>query len=161
MYFTVDLKSKEGSIIRLSLSSIDSEVLPKELVEFMNGVEIVEVVLERISQTSVVSFHTLMQIVCIVENELKKHDNVILFFYCDDRSNIYMRNRRYSPQEYRSLLFSHIISRYLSRLFDLEYVDAPLLFHSEHDIYMHLIYRPKHQLAVEVLKGFLANMAVK
>lgn len=162
MFFTIDLQSHKGDRVRVSLSSIDKSLFPDEIRSLLGNVDIVEIILERTDTSSaVLPFSILAEIANAIGREVSQKDNIILYFYCDDSHDVSRRDQSLLPQQYRSVLFERIISRYLQQHSEADFVDSQLIYQNDNPVYIHLIYSQRYKLAYEVLKGFLAEMAVK
>lgn len=161
MEISVGITTREGDILRLSMSTIDRELFPQNISELISEIEIFEVILERETGAHPISLVSLMKVAEIIGNIMAENENAILYFYCDDIHDIPRRNRNLSPQHYRSFLFSRMHERYTYKHGISDIIDLPIILKSEHDIYIHFIIREKHLKIANGLKSYLSKLALK
>ena len=91
----------------------------QELVSWQldTSVEMYEVVLLRVSGDETTSFKSLAQISTFVKGFMYNHPAAILYFYCDDMHDILRAHKHadYSPQQFRSYLFSALFDREMAK----------------------------------------------
>lgn len=125
-------------------------------------IEIVEIDLERISGTRPATLKTLMKIAEGIADFFNQDDHVILYYYCDDTSDIPSGSSRHTdiwPQEYRSQLFSRMFQRQVVRhALEEDIVDVIIrIQQGDRPVIMHLIARAKHKHYVETLQAYIMH----
>ena len=113
MDITFDIQTDKGDQIMVALSYYDTETLQTFTHDPVTlTLTFYDVTLVRISGQGTVGIKTLKAI-C---NELFKfmvgNDTVVLCFYCDDMTDVSRRHMEFTPQEYRSRLFSRMFDMY-------------------------------------------------
>ena len=91
------------------------------------------------------------------------HENVILYYVCDDMAEVPMNAKKkaegYSVQYYRNRLFSNLFQK-LQSLLSIRVVDLPICIDAcDNDMYIHIIARAEHfdiatKIKQDVLEGF-------
>ena len=91
------------------------------------------------------------------------HENVILYYVCDDIAEVPMNAKKkaegYSVQYYRNRLFSNLFQK-LQSLLSIRVVDLPICIDAcGNEMYIHLIARAEHldvasRIKLDVLEGF-------
>lgn len=84
MEISVGINTREGDVLRLSMSTIDKELFPQNIAGLIGEAEILDVVLEREVGKQPVSLVSLMKVADIIGNIMAENENAILYFYCDD-----------------------------------------------------------------------------
>lgn len=161
MEVSVSITTPEKDVIRLSLSSIDKNILPDNIIETLGNIEILDVVLERTYGNNTIPLRTLMKIAEIINGIMKENENAMLYFYCDDMHDIERRNKSTSPQQYRSNLFSKMHERYIIENNITNIMNLPIILKADRDIYIHLIAREKHLPIANKIKHYLLDLAIK
>lgn len=106
------------------------------------SIEIYDVVLLRDSGDGTTSFKSLAQISTFVKDFMSNHPNAILYFYCDDIHDIQRTHKHidYSPQQFRSQLFSLLFDREMTKHQDTKLVNnVQTITTAQGTAYIHLI----------------------
>ena len=128
------------------------------------SLEMYEVVLLRVSGDVVSSFKSLAMIAGFLHNFMLEHSDAVLYFYCDDMHEINKTNKHidYSPQLYRSKLFSTLFDRELQKQHDsnlrnnVQAITTP-----DGTAYIHLVTAEENQHVVEHIHEQLENLSRK
>ena len=140
---------------RIGFETIEAGFLQDEVFEYLNkeGVEIVEVLLERVKGTEKTSIAVLAEISAIIYRLFENNENVILYFFCDDLNEIPCTHKNMSPQAYRSSLFSAMFERFVRKqdVCDVDNVSISIeaLGRTE---YLHFIVRNHHQKYLDYIQ---------
>jgi hypothetical protein len=147
------ITSDSGDEYKLQFTTDRSGVIADALLNFLEskGIEVVEIGLARVKGQNVTNHHVLGQIEECVADLLRKHQNVILSFFCDFIHFIPSK-KRIPVQEYRSRLFSAMFDRYVAQhdqhdlcnhVVEVEGVSEPFFFH--------VIYRKEHEVYADMI----------
>ena len=161
MLSSTEITTQEGDVIRLSVSTINSDIFPDDVQLSLCGVEVLEIVLKREKGSNILSLFSLMQIAEILGGIMSDNDNVILYFYCDDMHDMKRRDTNILPQQFRSLLFSRMYYRYIQSNGITDIINVPVILKSDHDVYIHLITKERHIQTANALKTFLSDLSIK
>ncbi len=157
MDISFSVYSSLGDEYRVTLSTFTN--LPDTIVEILgNHIELVDVTLERISGSSIANVKILATISNIIAEVFEENENLILYFYCDDVHEIPRRNKNLSPQEYRSLLFSNMIDRYLFSKNITDIINTPIKIEAEQDIFIHIISRKSQDIYVKAIQNEILSL---
>lgn len=154
------VESPDGDIYQVALTSgLDAFFATKDICEELgNEFEIIEIDLERISGDNATTPYTLSLIAEGIGNYFLQNKKAILYYYCDDLADVPKSNRKKEmwPQEYRSMLFSLMLRRYVTTHSVFEMIDEDVMIEQDtHPIYMHLIGRLEHKHYIEMVKEYI------
>lgn len=137
----------------LLIDSFDSKMLREVGIE--DPIELYDVVLERVSGNDTSSARVLSTISSCLKVFLMDNPNAILYFYCDDMHDIARgeNHQCYSPQEYRSRLFSTMFDAEKERHDGaLPFVNNKIVINtSEGRAFIHLITHECNKYAAEIV----------
>ena len=128
------------------------------------SIEIYDVVLFRVSGDETTSFKSLAQISTFVKGFMSNHPAAILYFYCDDMHEIQRAHKHvnYSPQHFRSQLFSLLFDREMVRYPDAKLVNnVQTITTDQGTAYIHLITSVANQHIVTNLFKQLIEYSTK
>ncbi len=163
----------KDSEYRILLSPVRLEALSDELSAFVinHGVDVSELMIERISGDDTTSQDVLHDITGWVADVFASNPNLVIYYSCDDMMpipsrNVNSDNSRLPVNEYRSRLFSHIFDTYMSSHFVTGISNTTIRLNNSMDgksysIFMHLIARDKHADVVEQLKKGIFDVSGK
>lgn len=150
MNLTYPIHSDGEDEYLISIESFDKKVISDECLESINGIEIYNITLERVSGNNATGNKILSSICNTLAGFLNDNDNVLLYFYCDDVHDVKRRNSLISPQEYRSRLFSKMFERYQSLHCVNDIINLPLIIRTqEKDIFIHIICKKNNKKYAE------------
>ena len=132
----------EGNVFLVSIEPFPKSVLPDELEDILNGIEILDITLERSSGEGNASTRVLNDISAFIASVFFDNPNSILYFYCDDMHEVPCMSgkKNMPPQAYRSRLFSRMFERYISANHVECVQNYPVEIHlDDRDIFIHLI----------------------
>ncbi len=114
MDISFDIHNDKGDQIMVALSYYDTEILQA----FTNDPIILtlvfyDVTLVRVSGEGVVGVNILKAICDVLFKFMKENDDAVLCFYCDDMTDVTRHHMEFTPQEYRSRLFSKMFDMYV------------------------------------------------
>lgn len=112
MKVTYPISTDDGDEYLVLIESFEKSILPDDIIEMLNNIEIVDITLERVSGVHATKPDILFEISNFVAGFLLDNENTILYFYCDDMHDIVRRNQSLTPQKFRSDLFSKMFERY-------------------------------------------------
>lgn len=159
--YTYSIVTKEGDEYAIVISSISKSLFADELIPVLDGVELYEICLNRISGSNPASLGTLFDISGFIAQTLINLPDAIFYYYCDDMHDISRRDANISPQGFRSRLFSRMMDRYVEK-YQIDYVEnTPVQFRTDHDIYIHFIAHTRHHEVVQLLKEAIIEMSRK
>lgn len=161
MKVTYPISTDDGDEYLVLIESFEKSILPDDIIEMLNNIEIVDITLERVSGVHATKPDILFEISNFVAGFLLDNENTILYFYCDDMHDIVRRNQSLTPQKFRSDLFSKMFERYSSSHEKVHFVDVSFEINSDRDIYIHLIARKSHLSYVSAIKTAITDMASK
>ena len=153
--------SEAGDEYKLQFTTDHSGIIADELLNKLNeqGIEVVEVGLGRINGSSVTNNKVLVQIEKCIADLMRRHQNVVLSFFCDFINYIPASKKKIPVQEYRSRLFELMFNRYVS-LHHIDYLCNKVVKIEgvAEDFYFHIIYRKEHlQYAEIIAEGHLKD----
>lgn len=128
------------------------------------SVEIYDVVLLRVSGDETTSFKSLAQISTFIQGFMHNHPAAILYFYCDDMHEIRRAHKHanYSPQQFRSQLFSLLFDREMQRYPETKLINnVQTITTDQGTAYIHLISCAANQHVVTNLFGQLIEYSTK
>ena len=159
MNLSVSLFSKFGDEYRLSLASVEDNRLSYSLKQllFSNGIEIVEVFLDRIGMYDTNNINTLFAISEVIAKLFLENSNMILYFYCDDLGIIPKISKKHQnrllPQEYRSKIFSSMFNRYMDNHTGIKVKNYTMnIGEGRFEAYLHFIARDEHSKYIDLIK---------
>ncbi len=114
MDISFDIHNDRGDQIRVALSYYDTESLQA----FTNDpltltLVFYDVALVRLAGDNPVGTKTLNAICDVLFRFMNDNETAVLCFYCDDLTDVSRRHNEFSPQEYRSRLFSKMFDLYI------------------------------------------------
>lgn len=114
MKISVSLVAGNSDEYRIGFDTIESGFLSDEIFNCLKeeGIEIVEVLLERVKRVDSTNIAVLSEMTNIIHRLFEDNENVILYFFCDDMNEIPSTSKSIEPQEYRSRLFSAMFERF-------------------------------------------------
>lgn len=117
MRVSVSLVVDSTEEYRVGFETVETGFLQDEVFEYLNkeGIEIVEVLLERIKGSKKTSIAVLSEISEVIYSLFETNENVILYFFCDDLNEIPCTHKEIAPQAYRSGLFSAMFERFIRK----------------------------------------------
>ncbi len=137
----------------LSVDSFGTQYLSD--VGIVAPTELCEVVLERVAGADISSARVLSIVATYLKVYLSDNPNAILYFYCDDMHDICRRkeHQKYSPQEYRSLLFSKMFANEKTRAgANFPYLNNQIIIKTMNGTaYVHLINHEHNQGASNII----------
>lgn len=132
---------------RIGFETIESGFLQDEVFERLNkdGIEIVEVLLDRVKGIGKTSIAILSEMSEIIYRLFDANENIIVYFFCDDLNEIPNTKKQMSPQTYRSRLFSSMFERFVQKqkINDIENVSISIEASGRTE-YLHFIVRTHH-----------------
>lgn len=161
MKVTYPISTDEGDEYLLLIDPFEKSILPHDISEMINNIDIFDITLERVSGEHATKPDILFEISNFIAGFLIDNENTILYFYCDDMHDVMRRNQSMTPQKFRSNLFSKMFDRYVSSHAMDEFVDVTIEIKSDRDIYIHLIARKSDLSYVNVIKTAITDMASK
>ena len=151
-----------------NLSVLTDHVL-KEISD--RGVDVSELMIERISGETTTEQDVLHDITGWVANLFADNPNLIIYYSCDDMTPIPSRNTNSGNKdlpvnEYRSRLFTHIFDSYMSSHQVSGVTNTPIRLDNYengvgYSLFFHLIARDKHHDIVEMLKDYIIEVSGK
>lgn len=138
----------------------------QELVSWQldTSVEMYEAVLLRVSGEKTTSFRSLAQISTFIKGFMYDHPSAILYFYCDDMHEIQCAHKHagYSPQQFRSYLFSALFDREMAKHPDTRLTNNVQTITTEQGTaYIHLITSRDNQHIVTNIFNQLVEYSTK
>ena len=158
---------------RILLTSIDTEVLPKHIQKSISsrGVDISELIIERISGESTTGQDVLHDITSWVAELFASNPNLIIYYSCDDITPIPSRNKKSDNKNmpvnaYRSRLFTHIFDTYMTSHQVSGVTNTPIQLDNYengvgYSLFFHFIARDIHSDIVEMLKEDIREVSGK
>ncbi|MBQ9202918.1 MAG: hypothetical protein IJ155_01615 [Prevotella sp.] len=166
--------SHKDSEYRILLTSVRLDVLSDEICAYVcnKGVDVSELIIERISGDDTTEQEVLHDITGWVADIFADNPNLVIYYSCDDMMPIPSRNTNSENSglpvnEYRSRLFSHIFDTYMSSHQVTGITNTPIRLDNYdeagngYSIYMHLIARHQHTDIVEILKDSIIEVGGK
>ena len=149
---------------RIGFESIESGFLQDEVFEYLNkeGIEIVEVLLDRVKGTNTTSIAVLSEMSEIIFRLFDTNENVIIYFFCDDLNEIPKTQKKVSPQAYRSRLFSAMFDRYIRKYNVCDVDNVALCIEAGERIeYLHFIVRNNHHKYIDYIRQNIEDTYTK
>ena len=116
MDISFDINNDKGDRLRVALSYYDYESLQVFTNDpLMLTLVFYDVTLVHVSGENTIDVKTLTTISDVLYRFMNENDNVVLCFYCDDLTEVARHNKRITPQEYRSRLFSRMFDMYVKK----------------------------------------------
>lgn len=149
---------------RIGFDTIETGFLQDEVFEYLNkeGVEIVEVLLDRVKGSQTTSIAVLSEMSDIIYRLFEANENIIIYFFCDDLNEIPNTNKNVSPQAYRSRLFSAMFDRFIHKQhignIDNVSICIEALGRTE---YLHFIVRSHHQKYIDYIQQNIEDTYTK
>jgi hypothetical protein len=114
MDISFDIYNDKGDQIRIALSYYDAESLQAFTDDTLTlTLVFYDVTLVRISGDDTVGLKMLKAICDVLYRFMNENDTAVLCFYCDDLTDVARRHTQFTPQEYRSRLFSRMFDVYV------------------------------------------------
>ena len=152
MKISVPISSSDGNKYLVNFSSFEESIIPDPARDILQGIEIIEIVLERVEGENISSASSLLEIIGVIWNFMQENESSIIYFYCDDMHEIPRRRKDLSPQEFRSKLFSCMFDRAVKNSIE-SYINMPIMLKAEdRDIFIHLISRCCYIKQMECLR---------
>ena len=164
--FEYSFSSKTGDRYIVKIQKDGERLLSPEMISTLDtyDMEVWGIYLNRIgSFKNVTSIHDLSIISKQIYSFFVSHDNVILYYVCDDIAEVPMNAKKktagFSVQYYRNRLFSNLFQK-LQLLLRIRVVDLPICIDAcGNEMYIHLIARAEHfdvanRIKLDVLEGF-------
>ena len=162
MDISVSISSKLNDEYRIILSPFNLDVIPCEVREQLGSdIEIADVTLERVKGNNPTDIGILFKISNVIAEVLNDNENLILYFYCDDMHDISRRDKKLTPQKFRSILFSRMFDKYISSNSITNMINTPIEIKADRHIYIHLISRDCHLGYVNAIKSAIMEMESK
>ena len=146
--FIIPITTSHGEYY-IKLTAIDPEIaVSRDCLYLYKDCTIYDILLACDRRDVFVDSEVLTRICSELQRVLELNPNIILYFFCDDNSKnirINNSNKNISPQKYRSLLFSRLYERTLSKGNNNQYINKryEVDMGTGEKQYIHLIY-PEH-----------------
>lgn len=160
--------STRNSEILIKFNEVELRPLLEDRADLMGESSVHEVMLQRSAiegRSNGVDREALYRISAVMLDTMRNRPDDILYFFCDvrgDNLNVNARNKRVTPQEYRSRLFSLLFDRETRRRGVTSLVND--VQHVECDgevLYLHFIYDKRANCKVALLKEALEQIKAK
>nr|DAS63655.1 MAG TPA: hypothetical protein [Caudoviricetes sp.] len=162
MDISVSINSKSEDEYRIILSPFNLDIIPLEVREILgDSIEIADVTLERAKGDNPTDIGVLLKISNVIGEIFNDNENLILYFYCDDIHDILRRDKRVTPQKFRSNLFSRMFEKYMLSNGITDIINTPIEIKADRHIYIHLISRSIHLEYVKAIKDVIMDMESK
>jgi hypothetical protein len=143
---TISIKTKEGHNYLIDFSKFDSLVLPTSF-----NKDLIEVVIAIDDNKGINNAKTLFTFSKHIKTYLTEND-VILYCFCDNKAiDVADRNKIYTPQEHRSLLFKRMFDRACKANFGFINKPIELIDSNSEKHYIHLFTRIKNIKELEII----------
>lgn len=160
MNYSFSISTKHGDEYRIMLFDADITLLADNVRETIvkNDIDISEIMIDRVNGGESTAQEVLHAITGRIADLFAEHENLVLYYSCDDMNPIPSRNmkganKELTVQEYRSTLFSHIFDSYMYSHQVSGISNTPIIIKGEgYTQFMHLIAREKHQHIVDIIK---------
>lgn len=155
MKISASLVSGNTDEYRIGFETIESGFLSDEIFNCLKeeGIEIVEVLLERVKGVDSTNIAVLSEMTNIIHRLFEGNENVILYFFCDDLNEIPSTNKSIEPQEYRSRLFSAMFERFAMKHQILDVHNVSICIDAiGRTEYLHFIVRNHHQKYIDYIQ---------
>ena len=140
---------------RLGFETIESGFLQDEVFKCLDkdGIEIVEVLLDRVKGAGKTSIAILSEMSEIIFRLFDTNENIIIYFFCDDLNEIPNTQKKVSPQAYRSRLFSSMFERFVrkQKVDDIENIAISIEAFGRTE-YLHFIVRSHHMKYIDYIQ---------
>lgn len=158
---------------RILLTSVNTEVLPAHIQEAIKsrGIDISELIIERISGESTTGQDVLHDITSWVAELFASNPKLIIYYSCDDITPIPSRNKKSGNKNmpvnaYRSRLFTHIFDTYMASHQVSGLTNTPIQLDNYengvgYSLFFHFIARDIHIDIVEMLKEDILEVSGK
>lgn len=154
---SVLISTSDGNEYLIGFSSFNKNIISFEGHEFLGDTDIIEIVLKR-QKGNGVSNEALFKIIDRIWEVVHDRKSSIFYFYCDDMHDIARRKNNWSPQKYRSELFSSMFNRAMKDRGG-KYINMRIEIKTyDRDVYMHLISNNDNIKKMEYLKRSLLDM---
>lgn len=159
MELSFSIETKQGDKIKVALYAFDTETVHKVVGERpLLTLTFYDVVLMRERGESYLGFSHLSQISHILANFLQENSDAVLFFYCDDITDVRRHHHSMLPQEYRSMLFSRMFDQYVQSHHLRGFVNRQIINNSNGFAqYAHFIGREEHLGEIDQVIDSLAK----
>mgnify|MGYP007099011281 FL=1 len=164
--FEYSFTSKTGDRYIVKIQKDGERFLSSKVISMLDtsDMEVCGIYLNRVgSIKNVTSIRDLSIISKQIYGFFVSHENVILYYVCDDIAEVPMNAKKkaegYSVQYYRNRLFSKLFQK-LQSLLSIRVVDLPICIDAcGNEMYIHLIARAEHldvatRIKLDVLEGF-------
>lgn len=156
MNLTFSLKYRQTDEYLIRLSSVClADFLSEDVSESISkNHEIIEIGLQRIKGEMPTNVVILSQITNFIAKIFEQNKHFIFYFFCDDLNDVARRRKDFSPQEYRSILFTRMIDKYLAdnHISDIEHTTV-CIDSSGWKNYIHFVYRSNLKTIVDLLQA--------
>ena len=158
---------------RILLTSVDTEVMPEHIQKAIKnrGIDISELIIERISGESTTGQDVLHDITSWVAEMFASNPDLIIYYSCDDITPIPSRNmnsynKNMPVNAYRSKLFTHIFDTYMTSHQVSGITNTPIQLDNYengvgYSLFFHFIARDIHSDIVEMLKEDIKEVSGK
>ncbi|MCM1068117.1 MAG: hypothetical protein NC418_11150 [Muribaculaceae bacterium] len=159
MDISFDIQNTKGDQIRVALSYYDTETLQAFTNDPLTlSLIFYDVTLIRVSGNKTVDFKTLYTVCDILFKFISENDPAVLCFYCDDLTDVQRKHIEFTPQEYRSRLFSKMFEMYVRANGITEMINYGIKIEDGKSTrFAHFITREKYMPAVELLGNIAAE----
>jgi len=135
----------KGDVYHITLSE-DASLLSEEVKAFIGSTKLIGIDLRRLAGENITTQGMLAALENTIADFFMKHDDVMIFYYCDFLNPIpHTTKNAMPPQEYRSRLFENLFKRY-TKLHSVRniYLSVITVKGIGETYYFHLIYRDIH-----------------
>ena len=102
----------KGDVYHITLSE-DASLLSEEVKAFIGSTKLIGIDLRRLAGENITTQGMLAALENTIADFFMKHDDVMIFYYCDFLNPIpHTTKNAMPPQEYRSRLFENLFKRY-------------------------------------------------
>ena len=143
----------------------------EEEIQESRGIDISELIIERISGETTTGQDVLHDITSWVAEIFASNPNLIIYYSCDDITPIPSRNKKSGNKNmpvnaYRSRLFTHIFDTYMASHQVSGVTNTPIQLDNYEDgigysLFFHFIARDEHRDIVEMLKEDIWDVSGK
>lgn len=161
MEFSIQFSDHSGKLA-LAIDEVDEKtILDETETEGFMPCKIFEVNLKREAKGNSTPFSAFSDISGILFGFLDSNPDAIIYFYCDDFNPVPYSRHGCRPQEYRSMLFSMLFDKEVSRRGCTGFVNERHVFKLERpegDAIFHLIFRRDMQRQADILRGAIDKL---
>ena len=139
------ISTDKGHDYHITLSE-DASLLSEEVKAFIGSTKLIGIDLRRLAGENITTQGMLAALENTIADFFMKHDDVMIFYYCDFLNPIpHTTKNAMPPQEYRSRLFENLFKRY-TKLHSVRniYLSVITVKGIGETYYFHLIYRDIH-----------------